>query len=514
MVGRVATVAFEGVDARRVDVEVQFTHAQQPQFHVVGLADKAVAESRERVRAAFAGLGLSLPAKRVVVSLAPADLPKEGSHYDLPIALAIMAAMGVIPLDALDEWAAVGELRLDGQIAPVAGTLPAAVAAASFGLGLICPEANGPEAAWAGEVALLAPRSLISLVNHFRGVQIMAAPEPGPLAAGAASLDLRDVKGQEQAKRALEIAAAGGHNLLFTGPPGSGKSMLAQRLPGILPPLAARELLETSMVHSMAGLIARGELTRARPFRAPHHSASMAALVGGGTRAKPGEVSLAHNGVLFLDELPEFAPQVLDSLRQPLETGEVVVARANHHVRYPARVQLIAAQNPCRCGHGGGGKGHCGKAPRCQVSYQGRISGPLLDRIDLQVDVPPVTAADMALPPPAEGSAEVAARVAEARAAQAFRARELDLGADNELNCRLSGEALEKACALDGPARALLTRAAELGGLTARGWTRTLRLARTIADLESHDAVLRRHVAEALIYRRAGWDHPATATVG
>ena len=346
MVGRVATVAFEGVDARRVDVEVQFTHAQLPQFHVVGLADKAVAESRERVRAAFAGLGLSLPAKRVVVSLAPADLPKEGSHYDLPIALAIMAAMGVIPLDALDEWAAVGELRLDGQIAAVAGALPAAVAAASFGLGLICPEANGPEAAWAGDVALLAPRSLISLVNHFRGTQVMGAPQPGPLAAGEAGRDLKDVKGQEQAKRALEIAAAGGHNLLFTGPPGSGKSMLAQRLPGILPPLAARELLETSMVHSMAGLIARGELTRARPFRAPHHSASMAALVGGGTRAKPGEVSLAHNGVLFLDELPEFAPQVLDSLRQPLETGEVVVARANHHVRYPARVQLIAAQNP------------------------------------------------------------------------------------------------------------------------------------------------------------------------
>ena len=514
MVGRVATVAFEGVDARRVDVEVQFTHAQLPQFHVVGLADKAVAESRERVRAAFAGLGRSLPAKRVVVSLAPADLPKEGSHYDLPIALAIMAAMGVIPLDALDEWAAVGELRLDGQIAAVAGALPAAVAAASFGLGLICPEANGPEAAWAGDVALLAPRSLISLVNHFRGTQVMGAPQPGPLAAGEAGLDLKDDKGQQQATRALEIAAAGGHNLLFTGPPGSGKSMLAQRLPGILPPLAARELLETSMVHSMAGLIARGELTRARPFRAPHHSASMAALVGGGTRAKPGEVSLAHNGVLFLDELPEFAPQVLDSLRQPLETGEVVVARANHHVRYPARVQLIAAQNPCRCGHGGGGKGHCGKAPRCQVSYQGRISGPLLDRIDLQVDVPPVTAADMALPPPAEGSAEVAARVAEARAAQVFRAKELDLGAENDLNSRLSGEALEKACALDGPARALLTRAAELGGLTARGWTRTLRLARTIADLEGHEAVLRRHVAEALIYRRAGWEQGAPAPVG
>jgi magnesium chelatase family protein len=348
MVARVVTVAFEGVEARRVDVEVQMTTpGLQPSFNIVGLADKAVAESRERVRAAFAGMGLALPAKRIVVSLAPADLPKEGSHFDLPIALSIMAFMGVIPLDALDEWAAVGELRLDGQIAPISGALPAAVAASSFGLGLMCPEANGAEAAWAGDVAILAPRSLIAVVNHFRGAQVMSPPAPGPLAPGEASHDLREVKGQEQAKRALEIAAAGGHNLLFTGPPGSGKSMLAQRMPGILPPLTARELLETSMVHSVAGLIAKGQLTRARPFRAPHHSASMAALVGGGARARPGEVSLAHNGVLFLDELPEFAPQVLDSLRQPLETGEVIVARANHHVRYPARVQLIAAQNPC-----------------------------------------------------------------------------------------------------------------------------------------------------------------------
>jgi magnesium chelatase family protein len=346
MVARVVTVAFEGVDAHRVEVEVQMTSTNTPYFTVVGLGDKAVAESRERVRSAFAGLGLALPAKRILANLAPADLPKEGSHYDLPIALSIMAAMEVIPHDALDEWAAIGELRLDGQIASVAGALPAAVAASSFGLGLICPEANGPEAAWAGEVAILAPRSLIALVNHFRGSQLMSAPKPGPLAPGDAGPDLKDVKGQEQAKRALEIAAAGGHNLLFTGPPGSGKSMLAQRLPGILPPLTAQELLETSMVHSVAGLIAKGALTRRRPFRAPHHSASMAALVGGGSRARPGEVSLAHNGVLFLDELPEFAPQALDGLRQPLETGEVVVARANHHVRYPARVQLIAAQNP------------------------------------------------------------------------------------------------------------------------------------------------------------------------
>ena len=346
MVARVVTVAFEGVEARRVDVEVQMTSGTV-YFAVVGLGDKAVAESRERVRAAITSIGLALPALRIIANLAPADLPKEGSHYDLPIALAIMAAMGIIPADALNDWAAVGELGLDGQIAPVPGALPAAVAASAMGLGLICPEACGPEAAWVGDCRILAPRSLISLVNHFRGLQIMSPPQPGQMIEAAAAPDLRDVKGQEGAKRALEIAAAGGHNLLFVGPPGSGKSMLAQRLPGLLPPLSAPELLETSMVHSVAGLIAKGALTRARPFRAPHHSASMAALTGGGIRAKPGEVSLAHNGVLFLDELPEFQSQALDSLRAPLETGEVLVARANVHVRYPARILLIAAMNPC-----------------------------------------------------------------------------------------------------------------------------------------------------------------------
>lgn len=510
MVARVATVAFEGVEARRVDVEVQLTSGVVA-FIVVGLGDKAVGESRERVRAAFAGLGLALPAKRLIVNLAPADTPKEGSHYDLPIALGLMAAMGVIPPDALEGWLAFGELGLDGQIAPTAGALPAAVAAAAMGLGLICPEASGPEAAWAGEARILAARSLIALVNHFRGVQVLGAPTPGPMLDPPPTADLRDVKGQEQGKRALEIAAAGGHNLMFVGPPGSGKSMLAQRLPGLLPPLTAAELLETSMVHSVAGLIAKGALTRARPFRSPHHSASMAALVGGGLRAKPGEVSLAHNGVLFLDELPEFPSQVLDSLRTPLETGEVMVARANFHVRYPARVQLIAAANPCKCGHGGPGRGWCGKAPRCQRDYMGRISGPLMDRIDLQVEMPAVTAADLALPPPVEGTAEAAARVAQARAVQAERGE----GGEG-LNARLEGGLLERVAAPDEAGRALLTKAAEAGALSARGWTRTLRLARTIADLEGAVAVRRVHIAEALIYRRGalspGAEAPSTAS--
>lgn len=502
MVARVVTVAFQGVEARRVDVEVQLTGGEQVMV-VVGLGDKAVAESRERVRGAFTGLGLAMPGKRIVVNLAPADLPKEGSHYDLPIALAVMGAMGVIPPDALNGWVAVGELSLDGTISPVAGVLPAAVAAGAMDLGLICPEPCGAEAAWAGGTRVIAPRSLIGLINHFRGTQLLSEPRPGPIVDGGRIPDLREVKGQEQAKRALEIAAAGGHNLLFSGPPGSGKSMMAQRLPGILPPLSPAELLETSMVHSVAGLIARGELTRARPFRAPHHSASMAALTGGGLKAKPGEVSLAHNGVLFLDELPEFSAQALDSLRAPLETGEVMVARANAHIRYPARVQLVAAQNPCRCGHGGPGKGYCGKAPRCQRDYQGRVSGPLIDRIDLQIDVPPVSAADLALPPPSEGSAEVAARVAAARQAQVDRANDWPSGAP-PLNAMADGDFLEKAAGLDEAARSLMARAADAGHLTARGWTRALRLARTIADLEGATSVKRLHVAEALIYRRVG----------
>ena len=321
MVTRVSTVAFEGIEARTVDVQVQMSIGKIV-FIIVGLADKAVAESRERVRSALLASGLSLPNKRITVNLAPADLPKEGSHYDLPIALAVMAAIGAIPADALSGYTVLGELALDGSIAGVAGVLPAAVAANARGHGLICPAATGPEAAWASrDIEVLAPRSLIQLANHFKGTQALGRPEPRMTIPGLDLPDLRDVKGQESAKRALEIAAAGGHNLLMNGPPGAGKSMLAARLPSILPPLNPRELLEVSMVQSVAGALADGALTDRRPFRAPHHSASMAALVGGGLQAKPGEVSLAHHGVLFLDELPEFQPQVLDSLRQPLETA-------------------------------------------------------------------------------------------------------------------------------------------------------------------------------------------------
>src|SRR5712672_2567967 len=346
MVQRVTTVAFEGIEARAVDVQVQVAPGL-PAFAIVGLPDKAVSEARERVRSALIASGLALPARRITVNLAPADLPKEGSHYDFPIALGLMAAIGAIPHDAVDGFTVLGELGLDGSIAPVAGVLPAAIGANARGQGLICPSACGPEAAWASpEMEIIAAASLIQLANHFKGSQVLSRPQPKVREADGAMLDLADIKGQESAKLALEIAAAGGHNLLMVGPPGAGKSMLAARLPSILPPLSPAELLEVSMIASIAGQLDGGALTNRRPFRAPHHSASMPALVGGGLRAKPGEISLAHHGVLFLDEFPEFQPQVLDALRQPLENGEVAIARANHRVTYPARFMLVAAMNP------------------------------------------------------------------------------------------------------------------------------------------------------------------------
>ena len=501
MVQRVSTVAFEGIEARAVDVQVQVAPGI-PAFNVVGLPDKAVSEARERVRAALVASGLALPARRITVNLAPADLPKEGSHYDLPIALGLMAAIGAIPHDALAGYTVLGELGLDGSIAAVAGVLPAAIGANGRGEGLICPASCGPEAAWASpEMEIIAAGSLIALANHFKGTQVLSRPQPRVREAESTLLDLIDIKGQESAKRALEVAAAGGHNLLMIGPPGSGKSMLAARLPSILPPLSPAELLEVSMVASVAGEIDGGALTNRRPFRAPHHSASMAALVGGGLRAKPGEISLAHNGVLFLDELPEFDGRALDSLRQPLEIGEVAISRANHRVTYPARFMLVAAMNPCRCGRAGEPGYACKRGPvaRCAADYQARLSGPLLDRIDLHIEVGAVTAADLILPPPAEGSREVAARVARARDIQA--ARYGGLGLAGRTNAQVNGTALEAVAKPDSGGLALLRDAAEAMRLSARGYHRVLRVARTLADLDGEEAVRRVHFAEALAYR-------------
>jgi magnesium chelatase family protein len=502
MVQRVATVAFEGIEARNVTVQVQVAPGL-PAFNVVGLGDKAVSEARDRVRAALTASGLALPSRRITVNLAPADLPKEGSHYDLPIALGLMAAIGAIPPDALNNHVVLGELALDGAIAPVAGVLPAAISANADEKGLICPAACGPEAAWASpDMEIIAPSSLIQLANHIKGTQVLLRPQPKIRASAEPTLDLKDIRGQESAKRALEIAAAGGHNLLMVGPPGAGKSMLAARLPSILPPLAPAELLEVSMIASIANQLDGGALTNRRPFRAPHHSASMAALVGGGLRAKPGEISLAHGGVLFLDEFPEFEPRVLDSLRQPVETGEVAIARANHRVTYPARFMLIAAMNPCRCGRATEPGFTCRRAPntRCTADYQARLSGPLLDRIDLHIEVPAVTAADLILPPPTEGSREVAARVARARQIQTERYTALGLP-HVRTNSAAQGATLDEVVKLDQASLALIHDAADTMRLTARGYHRVLRVARTLADLEGSDKVGRLHLAEALSYR-------------
>lgn len=497
MVAHVATVAFLGLEARAVEVQVQIASGL-PKFLVVGLPDKAVGESRERVHAALAAIGLSLPPKRITVNLSPADLPKEGSHYDLPIALGLLAAMGAIDAETLAGYAAVGELGLDGRLTPSPGVLLAAMHASSRDLGLICPAAQGPEAAWAGDIEVVAAPDLISLLNHFRGIAALSPPAPGQADPPAFTHDLAQVKGQETAKRAIEIAAAGGHNLLMSGPPGAGKSLLAACVPGILPELTPSEALEVSMIASVAGTLVDGRLVRSRPFRSPHHSASMAALVGGGLKVRPGEVSLAHLGVLFLDELPEFQRAVLDSLRQPLETGTVSVARANAHVTFPARVQLIAAMNPCRCGHLGDPALACSRAPRCAADYQAKVSGPLLDRIDLHVDVQAVSAADLVLPPPAEGSAEVAERVRTARSIQTARYE----GQGVRTNAEADGELLDSVATPDEPGRKLLAQAAEAMRLSARGYHRVLRVARTIADLADSEGVTRLHVAEALSYRR------------
>ena len=497
MVARIRTVTFQGIDVLGVDAQVQIAQGL-PAFTVVGLPDKAVGESRERVRAALVAIGLALPPKRITVNLAPADLLKEGSHFDLPIALGLLIAMGAIEADAVASYAVLGELGLDGSIAAVAGVLPAAIYAATEELGLICPAKQGGEAAWAGEIDVLAPSSLLSLINHFKGQQVLSPPVPKIAEADGRDLDLKDIKGQETAKRALEVAAAGGHNLLMVGPPGSGKSMLAARLPGLLPPLDPAEALEVSMIHSLAGNLNDGKLMRRRPFRDPHHSASLPALVGGGLRAKPGEISMAHLGVLFLDELPEFQRPTLEALRQPMETGRVSIARANAHVTYPARVQLVAAMNPCRCGHLDDAALTCGKAPKCALDYQSRISGPLFDRIDLHVDVPAVSAVDLSLPPPAEGSGDVAARVAAARAVQSRRYANAGI----RTNAEADGELLEEIASPEPEGRKLLTQAVEKFKLSARGYHRVLRVARTLADLGGSAEVKRLHVAEALSYRR------------
>jgi magnesium chelatase family protein len=497
---RLNTVSFQGVDVITIDVQVQVSTGM-PGFSIVGLPDKAVGESRERVRSAFHAMGLSLPYQRITINLAPADVQKEGSHYDLPIALGLLATMKVIPSDILAEYIVLGELSLDGRLAPISGVLPAAIHAVSLEKGIICPKACGGEAAWAGDITILAAETLLSLINHFKGIQVLSPPEPLMEEEDRQKvLDLRDIKGQETAKRALEVTAAGGHNLLMLGPPGAGKSMLAARLPGILPPLTPSEALEVTMIQSLAGRLNKGKLIRTRPFRDPHHSASTPALVGGGLRAQPGEISLAHHGVLFLDELPEFQRTTLEALRQPLESGKSVVARANAHVIYPSRVQLIAAMNPCRCGYLSDASRACSRAPKCALDYQSKISGPLFDRIDLHVEVSEVSAEDLTNAPTGEKSSLVAERVKRVREVQ--EKRYSSLGVAITLNAHADGELLDHIAKPDEVGQALLKKAAANFKLSARGYRRVLRVARTLADMADSSCVLEGHIAEALSYRR------------
>ncbi|NOD84385.1 YifB family Mg chelatase-like AAA ATPase [Ruegeria sp. HKCCD6119] len=497
MVARAHTVAFHGVEARPVEVQCAVSPGL-PAFSIVGLPDKAVSEARDRVRSALSAMAIALPSKRITINLSPADLPKEGSHFDLPIAVALLSALEVIPADAAEGTVALGELSLDGSLVPVVGALPAAMTAASEDRMLLCPKASSAEAAWVDATQVIGAGSLGDVVRHFSGQCPLPAAQPGEVNLAPSVRDLRDVKGQERAKRALEIAAAGRHHLIMIGTPGSGKSMLAARLPGILPPLTAVEALETSMIQSLCGLLDEGGINRTRPFREPHHTASMAAIVGGGKGAKPGEISLAHNGVLFMDEFPEFPRTVLETLRQPIESGEVMVARANAHVKYPCRFMLVAAANPCKCGYLTDPSRACSRAPGCGEDYLNRISGPLMDRFDLRIEVPPVGFTDLDLPPSGDSSATVAARVENACAIQAERFRGMP---DLRQNSDAEGKVLEQIATPDAEGKAVLLKAADRFGLSARAFHRILRVARTIADLDGSADIRRPHVAEALSFR-------------
>ena len=492
---RLRSFAFSGIEARPVWVEVQISTGL-PAFLIVGLPDKAVAESRERVRAALTSLGLALPAKRILVNLVPADLPKEGAHLDLPIAITLLTAMQVISSEDVAAYAALGELSLDGRLNAVSGVLSAALEAASMGLGLICPASQGEEALCGGEISILAAPHLQSLINHFHGHQILTQPvftDSPPIAQtaeGKSSLpDLADIKGMQAGRRALEIAAAGRHSLLLSGPPGSGKSMLASCLVGLLPDLSASESLEVSRIYSAAGLLDGGRPLRRPPYRDPHHSASLPSLVGGGTKGKPGEISLADHGVLFLDELPEFSRAALEALRQPLETGRVSIARAAAHVTYPARFQLIAAMNPCRCGYLGDATRECRKAPRCGEEYMARLSGPFLDRIDLHMTMRPYEPLTYMTEPACENSAIVAQRVLKARNHQRER--------QGSVNALAPLDRLHLSLA----AQEMAQKIAKSFRLSARGYTRLIRVARTIADLEAISTIEPAHIAEAATFR-------------
>ncbi|HNY25523.1 MAG TPA: YifB family Mg chelatase-like AAA ATPase [Alphaproteobacteria bacterium] len=491
-----SSIIFNGMDATKIDVQIQLSSGlAKPEFNIIGLADRAVKESAERIRNVLSALNLSLPPKRLTVNLSPADVEKSGSHFDLPILCGILCSLGILPEIELSKYLIIGEVGLNGTITKTAGVLPASVWANNNGMGIICPGAQGPEARWAGHTNILAANHVMELINHFKGTQVLPVPQIiKPNSGSNNSGDLSEVKGQQSAKRALEIAAAGGHAMLMVGPPGSGKTMLASRMPGIMPEMTAGEILESSMIYSIAGQLDSRSLVSARPFRSVHHTASAVALSGGGSDARPGEISLAHNGVLFLDELPEFNRTTLEILRQPMEAAKIMISRAKRNATYPARFQLIAAMNPCPCGHLGNPALSCTRAPRCAEAYQNKISGPLLDRIDLHVDVDAVNPWEMQNEDfKSESSSEIRKRV--------VVAREKQLKRQGKVNARLDGKELEEIVILDEALTLFLNSAAEKMGMSARGYNRIKRIARTIADLRGADNIEMSDLAEALSYR-------------